>query len=156
MMVSYSGVVDLPLVRRLDGGSNYLRWKNHTVKRLAELFPSVYREFLEIAPVDVGYSHIHLPDESIGTALMALAAMEEAQKKKDLRVCMASVLLGPAFISPECLISIEADGRYVHGQETAFTIHTIIKDILHNYPGPKSAQGSLRPVIYETRRDKAG
>ena len=48
---SFSGV-DVPLVRRKDGGTNYLKWKNHTVQRLAELYPSVYREFSEPALVE--------------------------------------------------------------------------------------------------------
>ena len=47
-----SSGVDMPLVRRKDGGTNYLRWKNHTVQRLAELYPSIYREFTEAALVE--------------------------------------------------------------------------------------------------------
>jgi len=44
--------VDMPLVRRRDGGRNYLKWKNHTVQRLAELYPSIYREFSQAALVE--------------------------------------------------------------------------------------------------------
>jgi len=44
--------VDVPLVRRKDGGTNYLKWRNHTVQRLAELYPSVYREFSEAALIE--------------------------------------------------------------------------------------------------------
>ena len=43
---------DMPLVRRKDGGTNYLKWRNHTVQRLAELYPSIYREFSEAALVE--------------------------------------------------------------------------------------------------------
>jgi hypothetical protein len=69
------------------------------------------------------------------------AMVAEIAKKRDLRISMASLLLGPKFISADCLVTIQSDGRFLMGQEnSAWTIHSIIKETLQQNPGPVSQQ----------------
>jgi hypothetical protein len=239
---------DIPLVRRKDGGTNYLKWKNHTVQRLAELYPSIYKEFNEpalveteaqawarvellfpqlplisltglelefpvplmlndqtsVVPVDVFELWVDHPSaarrtQAYATAIeelradrkaansvamaarnqqiedarnertlinsarvaankiasLSVAAMvAEISKKKDLRVSMASALLGPKFISADCLITIQSDGRFVLGEEnSAWTIHSIVMDTLQQTPGPIEQQRiSARMAIMTMRQ----
>jgi hypothetical protein len=239
--------VDMPLVRRKDGGTNYLKWKNHTVQRLAELYPSIYREFSEAAlveteaqawaRVDILFPQVPLlsmsgleleypappllndatnvvptdifelwadnPSQArrsqayavaiedlraarktannqtmtahnivlegvrnertiINNARVAAnkvatasvtAMVAEIAKKKDLRVSMSSLLLGPKFISSDCLITIQSDGRFVLGQEnSAWTVHSIILDTLQQNPGPLSQQKLSAHIAIRTMR----
>ena len=198
MVSSSSNGVDMPLVRRKDGGTNYLKWRNHTVQRLAELYPSIYKEFSEAAlveteaeawarlepefpqvplqndmtnvvPADVFDQWADNPNAARRTQAFMIAIEEvrearriqnqaaiaankvatasitalvaEVTKKKDLRVSMANLLLGPKFISHDCLVTIQADGRFLLGQEnSAFTIHAIVMDKLQQMPGPRREQ----------------
>jgi hypothetical protein len=43
---------DLPLVRKRDGGTNYVSWRDFTYIKLQQKYPSIYKEFL-VEPVDL-------------------------------------------------------------------------------------------------------
>ena len=43
---------DLPLVRRRDGGTNYVSWRDFTFIKLQNKYPSIYQEFVT-EPVDL-------------------------------------------------------------------------------------------------------
>jgi hypothetical protein len=69
--------------------------------------------------------------------------VELVAKKRLLRLAMSADLLGPKFVSADCLVTIQADGRFLsgHGQVTpAFVIHQIIMERLQQSPGPLSEQ----------------
>ena len=68
--------------------------------------------------------------------------MEAEAKKAVSRIAMAALLLTPEYISADCLVTIQADGRYDDTGEgnTAWTIHEIIQDTLADHPGPMNQQ----------------
>ena len=43
---------DLPLVRKRDGGTNYVAWRDFTYIKLQNKFPSIYHEFVT-EPIDL-------------------------------------------------------------------------------------------------------
>jgi hypothetical protein len=43
---------DLPLVRKRDGGTNYVSWRDFTYIKLQQKYPSIYKEFMT-EPVDL-------------------------------------------------------------------------------------------------------
>ena len=43
---------DLPLVRKRDGGTNYMSWRDFTYIKLQNRYPSIYQEFMT-EPIDM-------------------------------------------------------------------------------------------------------
>lgn len=85
--------------------------------------------------------------------------MESEAKKRDLRISMAALLLSPEFVSADCLVTIQSDGRFLPngGLNSSFTIHQIVKDTLPEHPGPANqqrllAERSLRSMIQGSTR----
>ena len=192
--VSASG--DMPLIRRKDGGTNYISWREHTGMKLRALYPEIYLEFTEgaieetteearvrvelenpqivllndttsVVPQEVFDLWIDHPsqgrrqqafqvaieevrDERRLLNQSAISAnkvktasyiyeVELVAKKRLLRLAMSATLLGPKFVSADCLVTIQADGRFLtgHGQVTpAFVIHQIIMERLQQILDP--------------------
>ena len=88
-------------------------------------------------------------------AKLVSQAMKKRTEMEKMRLEMSAALLGPEFVSPDCLVTIMADGRFLGGVgewTPAYTIHTIIQDRLQQCPGPLSEQRLKAGIRIRTMR----